>query len=113
MPDELKKTKLFELAEEEKKKFDETYEYSPRGLRTQFSHKIPNDALLINENGSCIQREDHDVPAGAVVEIYIPRKKRSNQLNLKGKRFTHFSTEIKTTNPLATRSESNQEKRLQ
>lgn len=105
MPHELEKTQLFKLAQKQGKKIEETYEYSPGGLKTKFSHKLPKDALLLNENGNCIKREDHDVPAGALVEILIPRVKRSNQLNLKGKRFTHFATEIRTTSPLAIRSE--------
>jgi len=105
MPNELEKTKLNEYAKANFKSMEETYEYKPGGLMTKFSHKIPKDALLNNENGHCVRRKDHDVDAGALVEIYIPRIKKSNQLHLKAKRFTHFNSLIKTTNPLAARSE--------
>jgi len=107
MPKELEKTQLCEFAKADSRTIEETYEYKPGGLITKFSHKIPKDALLNNENGPCVQRKDHDVDAGALIEIFIPRVKKSNQLHLKAKRFTHFDTQIKTTNPLAVRSETN------
>lgn len=107
IPVELEKTLLFKKAEENNKDIESFYEFTNKPLRFEISHKIPKDAFLLNDEGSTIIRNNQDTELGSLIEILIPRKKKSTNLHLKGKRYHHLLPIVQTNTKLVERVEDN------
>jgi hypothetical protein len=74
-PDELDKTYMIDEARDYNKMMEEYYEFSNKPRKFQFVHKIPQDAFLVNSEGSTVERNDRDTELGALVEIMLPRRR--------------------------------------
>ncbi len=82
----------------EGKDFQNIYEYQASSTQEKIIIIIPNDAKIEE-----IERYDSDSPYGALVEVIFPRKKKLNTKMLKGHRYAHLKTTVKTTVPLVVR----------
>jgi hypothetical protein len=90
LPEELKQTKLFES--------DKNLQVvSDQSMNACCVIPIPEDAAIEE-----IDRFGHDTPAGALVEVWLPKKKKVNLKDkLKAPRFKNINSTIQTTQKLA------------